>query len=58
MDKKEILKKLEQSGEVHKKDKTDLWKAAFELYKPSTGDYHVSMDCGACFAAVLKWLRQ
>lgn len=58
MDKKEILKRLFESGEINSKDKTQNWKDAFELYKASTGDYHVGMDCGLCFSTVLKWLKQ
>ena len=59
MDKNEILKALFDSGKINEKDKNDAnWKNAFELYKQSTGDYHVSMDCGVCFSTVLKWLKQ
>jgi hypothetical protein len=57
MDKKQILQNLQISGEIHKKEKTDNWKQAFDVYKSQSGDHQVSMDCGVCFAKVLKWLQ-
>lgn len=57
MNKTEILNSLMLSGEIHKKTKSETWIIAFELYKKSTGDYQIGMDCGSCFAKVLKWLQ-
>ena len=57
-DKKEILAELERTGEVNKKSKHPKWVEAFELYKAQTKDTHVSMECGVCFATVLKWLKK
>lgn len=57
MTKKEILKELNITGEVHKKSKHHLWMKAFEGYKAETKDYNISMDCGGCFTKVLNWLK-
>lgn len=56
--KAEVLKMLTEAGDLHRKDKTPAWKAAFEFYWAETGDHNLKMGCGSCYEHLLKWLKR
>lgn len=55
-DKKELLARLSQTGEINRYKKTDTWVDVFNAFQLSTGQ-PLGFNCGKCYQQALKWLR-
>ena len=55
--KKQLIERLEASGEIHRLQKSPNWQDAFTAYQLDTKD-NVSLGCSKCYQKVLKWLKK